>query len=131
MLNPLSQIVSASVLIASLAAIGGSILEVKPPNGVDFTLQNSPTPQKYLIETMPGGVALLDYDNDGFPDLYITNYGKNILYHNNGDGTFTDVTAKAGVAGGGWSVSAGFFDYDNDGHLDLFVTRYMLWDTQH
>jgi hypothetical protein len=63
--------------------------------------------------------------------IFVTSYGKNILYHNNGDGTFTDVTAKAGVAGGGWSVSAGFFDYDNDGKLDLFVTRYMDWDTQH
>jgi hypothetical protein len=69
------------------------------------------------------GVAVGDYDNDGYPDLYVTSYGKNILYHNNGDGTFTDVTAKAGVAGGGWSVSAGFVDYDNDGHLDLFVTH--------
>src|SRR5205823_12265150 len=77
------------------------------------------------------GVAVGDYDNDGYPDLYVTSYGKNILYHNNGDGTFTDVTAKAGVAGGGWSVSAGFFDYDNDGKLDLFVTRYMEWDTKH
>src|SRR5260370_3308085 len=77
------------------------------------------------------GVAVGDYDNDGYPDLYVTSYGKNILYHNNGNGTFTDVTAKAGVAGGGWSVSAGFFDYDNDGKLDLFVTRYMEWDTQH
>lgn len=77
------------------------------------------------------GVAVGDYDNDGFPDIYVTSYGKNILYHNNGDGTFTDVTAKAGVAGGGWSVSAGFFDYDNDGKLDLFVTRYMDWDTKH
>jgi hypothetical protein len=184
-------------------APGGPIFDVSLPRGVDFTLQNSPTPQKYLIETMPGGVALLDYnndglldvffvngghiasqmqapenferhdprywnrlyrqnkdgsftdvteqaglanvgdgnygmgvavgdyDNDGYPDLYVTNYGKNILYHNNGDGTFTDVTAKAGVAAGGWSVSAGFFDYDNDGKLDLFVTRYMDWDTQH
>jgi enediyne biosynthesis protein E4 len=179
------------------------LLAVKTPTGIDFILENSPTPQKYLIETMPGGVALLDYnndglldiflvnggrisspvsspenfdrhdpkywnrlyrqnkdgtftdvtqqaglgnagdgnygmgvavgdyDNDGYPDLYVTNYGKNVLYHNNGDGTFTDVTAKAGVAGGGWSVSAGFFDYDNDGKLDLFVTRYMEWDTQH
>jgi hypothetical protein len=73
------------------------------------------------------GAAVGDYDNDGFQDLYLTNYGDNTLYHNNGDGTFTDVTAKAGVAGGGWSESAGFFDADNDGHLDLFVTRYMVW----
>lgn len=179
------------------------VFELRTPRGIDFTLQNSPTAQKYLIETMPGGVALFDYnndglldifmvnggdvaspmklpenfhrndprywnrlyrqnhdgsftdvteqaglssagegnygmgvavgdyDNDGYPDLFVTSYGKNILYHNNGDGTFTDVTAKAGVAGGGWSVSAGFFDYDNDGNLDLFVTRYMEWDTQH
>jgi hypothetical protein len=77
------------------------------------------------------GVAVGDYDNDGFPDLFVTSYGNNILYHNNGDGTFTDVTAKAGAAGGGWSASAGFFDFDNDGHLDLFVTRYMEWDTKH
>ena len=77
------------------------------------------------------GVAVGDYDNDGYPDIYVTSYGKNVLYHNNGDGTFTDVTSKAGVAGGGWSVSAGFFDYDNDGKLDLFVTRYMDWDTKH
>jgi hypothetical protein len=77
------------------------------------------------------GVAVGDYDNDGFPDIYVTNYGKNILYHNNGNGTFSDVTAKAGVEGGGWSESAGFFDYDNDGRLDLFVTRYMEWDTEH
>ncbi|MGA2810113.1 MAG: CRTAC1 family protein [Candidatus Acidiferrum sp.] len=171
-----------------------------PMKGVDFILRNSPTSRKYLIETMPGGVALLDYnndglldvflvnagrvrdpmispfrfdrhdprywnrlyrqnkdgtftdvteaaglgnagdanygmgvavgdyDNDGFPDIYVTNFGKNILYHNNGDGTFTDVTAKAGVAAGGWSASAGFFDYDNDGKLDLFVTRYLDWN---
>jgi hypothetical protein len=175
------------------------IFHVTLPRGLDFILQNSPTQQKYLIETMPGGVALLDYnndglldiflvnggrvtdpmrqpenfdrqdprywnrlyrqnkdgsftdvteqaglanagngnygmgvavgdyDNDGFPDIYVTNYGKNILYHNNGDGTFSDVTAKAGVAAGGWSASAGFVDYDNDGKLDLFVTRYLDW----
>ena len=178
------------------------IFDVKLPPGLDFTLLNSPTPQKYLIETMPGGVALFDYNNDGLLDIFLVNggrvtnqahrpriltaailaigtasiarikmvaspmslkrpdfprqgpeimawawqsatmttmamptysysYGKNILYHNNGDWTFTDVTAKAGVAGGGWSVSAGFFDFDNDGHLDLFVTRYMEWDTRH
>ena len=73
------------------------------------------------------GVAVGDYDNDGYEDLYVTGYGGNILYHNNGNGTFTDVTEKAGVRGGGWSASAGFFDYDNDGRLDLFVTRYLDW----
>jgi hypothetical protein len=191
------------ILVLGAAALGAPVFDVSLPRGLDFTLQNSPTAQKYLIETMPGGVALLDYngdglldvflvnggrvtspmqtpenfdrhdplywnrlyrqnkdgsftdvtqpagladagdgnygmgvavgdyDNDGYPDLYVTSYGKNILYHNNGNGTFTDVTAKAGVAAGGWSVSAGFFDYDNDGKLDLFVTRYMDWDTKH
>jgi enediyne biosynthesis protein E4 len=73
------------------------------------------------------GVAVGDYDNDGFEDIYVTGYGGNTLYHNNGNGTFTDVTKSAGVAAGGWSASAGFFDYDNDGKLDLFVTRYVNW----
>jgi len=189
------------LIVLAIAAQQGPVFEVRSP--LDFILQNSPTSQKYLIETMPGGVALFDYnndglldvflvnggnlvtpmpfpenfdrrnpkywnrlyrqnpdgsftdvteqaglskvgdgnygmgvavgdyDNDGYADLYVTNYGKNILYHNNGDGTFSDVTDKAGVAAGGWSASAGFFDYDNDGHLDLFVTRYMEWDTKH
>lgn len=73
------------------------------------------------------GAAVGDYDNDGFSDLYVTGYGANTLYRNNGDGTFSDVTARANVAAGGWSASAGFFDYDNDGKLDLFVTRYLEW----
>src|SRR5262249_55024777 len=67
------------------------------------------------------GIAVGDYDADGFPDLYVTQYPSSILYHNNGDGTFTDVTAKAGVAAPGWATSAVWFDYDNDGRLDLFV----------
>ncbi len=174
-------------------------LELVRPAGLDFTLRHSPTSQKYLIETMGGGVALLDYNrdglldvflvnggkladpvklpadyarrhaafwnrlyrqnaggrfsdvtaaaglaeagnsygmgvtvgdynNDGFPDLYVTNYGRNALYRNRGDGKFTEATAEAGVGAGGWSASAGFFDYDNDGRLDLFVTRYLDWD---
>src|ERR1700728_982906 len=74
------------------------------------------------------GVAVADYDNDGFPDMYVTGYGRAILYHNNGNGTFTDVTAKSGVADeGGWSTSAGWFDYDKDGWLDLVVTNYIDW----
>ena len=194
---------SGLLAMASVVASSTPVFEAPLPRGLDFMHQNSPTAQKYLIETMGGGVALLDYnndglldiflvnggkltspmhppeefsrhdplywnrlfrqnrdgsfsdvtaaaglsnagdgnygmgvavgdyDNDGYPDLYVTSYGKNVLYHNNGNGTFTDVTAKAGVAGSGWSVSAGFFDYDNEGKLDLFVTRYMDWDVKH
>jgi len=71
------------------------------------------------------GVAVGDYDGDGFPDLYVTQYPLSILYRNNRDGTFTDVTAKAGVAAPGWATSAVWFDYDNDGRLDLFVCRFV------
>jgi hypothetical protein len=74
------------------------------------------------------GVAVGDYDNDGFDDLFVAGYGHSVLYHNNGDGTFTDVTASAGVAGSGWATSAAWVDYDNDGRLDLVVARYMIWD---
>jgi hypothetical protein len=74
------------------------------------------------------GVAVGDYDNDGFEDLFVTAYGGNRLYHNNGNGTFTDVTDKAGVGGSGWSTSAAWVDLDNDGLLDLVVLRYLQWD---
>ena len=195
----LSLFVSLGAVAQITKAATKPLFNVDLAKGISFVLRNSPTPRKYLIETMPGGVALLDYnndglldvflvnagrvpdpmrspvnfdrhnpsywnrlyrqnkdgtftdvtaqaglqnagdanygmgvavgdyDNDGLPDIYVTNFGKNTLYHNNGNGTFTDVTAKAGVAAGGWSASAGFFDYDNDGNLDLFVTRYLDW----
>jgi enediyne biosynthesis protein E4 len=73
------------------------------------------------------GVAVGDYDNDGLLDLFVTAYGPDILYRNLGNGTFADVTAPAGVAGGPseWSTSAGFFDYDRDGDLDLYVANYV------
>ena len=73
------------------------------------------------------GAAAADFDGDGWQDLYVTNYGKNILYHNNGNGTFTDITDKAGVGAAGWSTCATWFDYDNDGKLDLFVSSFVAY----
>src|SRR5262245_26479741 len=74
------------------------------------------------------GVAVGDFDGDGRPDLYITGFGGNQLFRNEGRGVFRDVTAQAGVGAGGWSSSAGFVDYDRDGDLDLFVIRYLEYD---
>ena len=71
------------------------------------------------------GCIAADYDNDGDADLYLTNFGRNQLYRNNGDGTFTDVTSHAGVGDGKWSVSASFGDFNLDGHLDLYVANYL------
>ncbi|MBA3335751.1 MAG: CRTAC1 family protein [Acidobacteria bacterium] len=74
------------------------------------------------------GVAVGDYDKDGFADLFVTHYGGATFYRNNGNGTFADAGAKLGIVVDGWATSAGFFDYDRDGRLDLLVTRYVVWD---
>jgi len=77
------------------------------------------------------GVAIGDYDNDGFPDLFVLGYGRCILYHNSGDGTFTDVTIRARVENAGrWASSAAWFDYDNDGRLDLVIANYVDWSPE-
>ncbi len=106
---------------------------VAAKSGINFVLENSPTPRKYMIETMPGGVAVFDYNGDGLPDIYFTNGAAvpsldktdpkfwNRLYRNDGGMRFTDVTAQAGVAGQGYSMGVAAGDYDNDGHPDLFV----------
>lgn len=189
----------ASALLIALSVASqpeaGLRFEAGPP--LAFRHANSPTPNKYLPETMGGGVALFDYDNDGrldlfftngarwgkdgpdksdpadwnrlyhqnadgsfsdvtgraglsghpeagysmgvavgdydgdgYRDLFVTGYQHNVLYRNQGDGTFRDATAKAGLRVPGWGASAGFFDYDNDGDLDLLVTRYVEWSPQ-
>jgi hypothetical protein len=74
------------------------------------------------------GLAVGDYDNDGYLDVYVTGYGGTQLFRNNGDGTFREVTARAGVGASGWSTSAAWVDYDRDGYLDLFVGRYVDYD---
>jgi len=77
------------------------------------------------------GVAVADFDNDGWPDIYVSNFSKNRLYRNNHDGTFSDIAEQAGVALGGWSTGATWGDYDHDGRLDLFVPGYIQFDPDH
>ena len=103
--------------------------------GLKFVTQNSPTANKNQVETMVAGVALLDYDGDGYLDIYLVNGAAipslkkespvywNRLYHNNHDGTFTEVTERAGVAGAGYGMGVAVGDYDNDGRPDLFVAN--------
>src|SRR5271157_3344789 len=103
--------------------------------GVHFATENCPTPEKHQPETMPAGVALFDYDGDGLLDIYLVNGAEmpslvktspkyyNRLFHNNGDGTFTDVTERAGVAGAGYGMGVAVGDYDNDGRPDVFLAN--------
>lgn len=103
--------------------------------GVHVVVENCPTPKKHQPETMPAGVALFDYDGDGLLDIYIVNGAEmpslvktgpryyNRLFHNSGDGTFTDVTERAGVAGAGYGMGVAAGDYDNDGLPDLFLAN--------
>jgi hypothetical protein len=105
----------------------------QPKSGVNFVLNNGTIPEKPIVDSVLGGVAVIDYDRDGFLDLYFTNGATlpgmnkesasfyNRLYHNNRDGTFTDVTDHAGVAGAGYSMGVAVGDYDNDGFPDIFV----------
>jgi hypothetical protein len=187
-----------SLVVMSSARLSAQIRfeDIARKSGLNFTLKNGAGGQYRQVELMPGGVAVLDYnndgcmdifftngaalpslrktgpefsnrlfrnncdltftdvtgkaglagegysmaaavadfDNDGFPDLFVAGVNRNILYRNRGDGTFEDITEKAGLSGVDsrygkmWSVSAGWFDYDNDGRLDLFVSNYVLWD---
>jgi hypothetical protein len=170
---------------AAPAAAPASFVDVTRQAGINFVHNSGASPDKYMVETFGSGVGWIDYDNDGFQDLYFVNgapgtsnalyhnnkdgtfvdvtrqagvsgegagkaayktgvavgdydgngfldlyvtaFGPNVLYKNNGDGTFTDVTAAAGVAGNPaeWSTSTGFFDYDRDGRLDLYVVNYL------
>ncbi len=103
--------------------------------GITWSHDNAMSPERYLPETLGPGCAFLDYDNDGWMDIYLVNSGpcdfyqpkkpiQNALYRNNRDGTFTDVTAKAGVGGGTFGMGVAVGDYDNDGLPDIFVTSY-------
>jgi len=114
-----------------------STFEIVPPevSGITWKHSSGKSPEHYLPETTGAGCAFFDYDNDGWMDVYLVNSGKcdffdpnpplrNALYHNNRDGTFTDVTLRAGVPGGGYGQGVAVGDYDGDGFPDLYVTQY-------
>ena len=124
--------------LAALAFAAGGVApirfeEIGERAGIRFVTNNSATAQKYQPEAMVAGVAIFDYDGDGYPDLYFVNGGgmpslrrdepkfRNRLFHNNGNMTFTDVTDRAGLAGSGYGMGVAIGDYDNDGRPDIFL----------
>ncbi len=137
---------AAGVATAFLIAVGSLYSQPPVPSiqfenrqlraGVGFVLDNGTTPDKPIVDSVLGGVAVLDYDNDGFLDIFFTNGAAlpgmekdspkfyNRLYHNNHDGTFTDTTGKAGVAGSGYGMGVTVGDYDNDGFDDIYVAGF-------
>src|SRR3954463_5653820 len=136
MLKPFSALGVFAVLVATAVFLNAAAadspirFELKT---LPFRLENSETQARNAPETMPGGVAVFDYNGDGRPDIFFTN-GANIatlkkddpkyrnrLFRNDGNGAFTDVTDAAGLAGSGYDMGVAAADYDNDGHADLFV----------
>jgi len=134
-----------SAAISSFASLAGAADKPNPAfpfteilrsaSGINFIHSSGRSPQKYLPESTGAGCAFFDYDNDGWMDIYLVNSGpcdfwtppkplRNALYRNNRDGTFTDVTEKAGVPGGGYGMGVAAGDYDGDGFQDLYVTQY-------
>src|ERR1700685_4328582 len=127
----------------SKAAVSGRFVDVTEKAGIHFKQEASKTAKKYLLEAMGSGVAVFDYDNDGRLDIFFANGARiddptaagaipqkrhpkyfNRLYHQKPDGTFEDVTERAGLAGIGYSTGVAVGDYDNDGFEDLYVTAY-------
>ncbi len=109
---------------------------ITPSSGVQFVHSDGSTGKRYIVETVASGLGLIDYDGDGYPDLLFLSGGplaggtnattgsSLALYHNNHDGTFTDVTAKSGLAVPGYAMGCAVADYDNDGNEDVFVSYY-------
>src|SRR5438552_6511439 len=139
---------TVTIVIGAQADKSGRIRfeDITARSGLDFLTDSSPTPNKNQPETMISGIALLDYDNDGYLDIFFLNGAAipsltkdspkyyNRLYHNNHDGTFTDVTEKAGLAGDGYDMGVAVGDFDNDGWPDIFiasVTKNHLYHNNH